>query len=280
MKIGPYDISVLVTDRFRLDGGAMFGVVPKPLWDKRIPGDERNRIQLACRSLVIKNGSETILVDVGAGRKYNDKQKDIYVFDPQFEPTLEKQVPGVTSVIVTHMHFDHGGGISYYDDSGKAQLSFPQARIYLQEKNFERAQNPGPRELATYFPENVEPLKNAKLTLTKDAQEIFPGITVFQLNGHTDGLQWILVKHGSEALAFPSDLIPTAHHVALPYVMGYDLCASTTMREKESFLTQAVAENWWVVFEHDADNAIARLGRNSKGVYEVAEMGRIEEYKP
>ncbi len=147
--------------------------------------------------------------------------------------------------------------------------------MHLQEKNWDRAQNPGVRERATYLAPNIEPLKNAKLRLAKDGQEILPGVKVFEINGHTDGMQWVLLSDGNTKLAYAADLIPTAHHLPVPYVMGYDLCASTSMREKEAFLEQAEREGWWVAFDHDADTAIVRVGRDKKGAFEAAERGEL-----
>ena len=277
MKIGSYSISSILVDRFRLDGGAMFGTVPKPLWSKRIAADELNRIQLASRVLLIENGSQKILIDVGCGRKWDLKQQEIFKFEPLLKPALEVQHPDVTDIILTHLHFDHAGGITRWDEQGKAVLSFPAARIYLQERNWERAQNPGLRERASYLSPNVEPLKQAQLTLTKDDQEIFPGISLHRSNGHTDGLQWVLIRSGSEALAYPADLVPTAHHLPVPWVMSYDLSAEISMREKELFLSQAVMDNWWIVFEHDAETAAVRVERDKRGNYAAAATSRIEQ---
>jgi len=278
MKIGPYQVSALVLDRFRLDGGAMFGAVPKNLWNKRIPGDDQNRIQLACRALVLQSSDRLILVDVGCGTKWDEKQKDIYSFESQGHIQKLAGSNKVTDIILTHLHFDHAGGVTHLDQSGKPTLSFPAATVYIQEKNWERAQNPGPREKATYLSSHIEPLKKAKLSLTKDAQEIFPEIKVFQVNGHTDGLQWVQIGKGSDAIVYPADLIPTAHHLPVPYVMGYDLCASTTMKEKAAFLEQAEREGWWIAFEHDAETALVKVGRDQRGTFIATETTSLPQY--
>lgn len=255
MKIGRYEIDLIDCDHFALDGGSMFGSVPKPLWSKSIAADDRNRIPLSCRVLVLRDGQRTILVDCGVGRIFSDKLRDIYAVDNR--ASLEQLAP--TDIILTHLHFDHAGGITRLDVNGKPQLAFPSAEIHLQRKNLEHARAPGPRERASYLPEVVEPLAGAKLRLVDGAGEILPGIEVRVANGHTHGLQCVLIRDGKECLAFPSDLVPTAHHVPIPYVMGYDLCAETTMREKKEFLLEAVRENWTVVFEHDRDTPAGKI---------------------
>jgi len=278
MQVGPYQVFGLMTDLFRLDGGAMFGVVPKNLWSKRISGDDENCIRLSARSLVLKTSDKLIFVDVGCGTKYEAKQRQIYNFQSQQQPPFSESALPITDIILTHLHFDHGGGISRYDESGKTVLSFPSANVYLNEKNFERAQNPGPREMATYFPQNVEPLKTGKLKLTTDGREIFPAISVHRVDGHTDGMQWVLVGKGEGAIAYPADLVPTAHHVPVPYVMGYDLCANTSMREKHEFLTQAEKEGWWLFFEHDADTSLAKVKKDVKGNFSIAETATVPPF--
>lgn len=278
MHVGPYEVFGLLTDLFRLDGGAMFGVVPKNLWNKKIPGDPENCIRLSARSLVLKTQDKLIFVDVGCGVKYEMKQQQIYNFQSQQQPAFSESNLPITDIILTHLHFDHGGGITRFDERGASVLSFPNANVFLNEKNYERAQNPGPREKATYFPQNVDPLKFAKLNLTKDTQEILPEIRVYQVNGHTDGMQWVLVGKGEGAIAYPADLVPTTHHIPVPYVMGYDLCANTSMKEKETFLTEAAKEGWWIFFEHDADTALARVGKDQKGNFVAIETAVVPPY--
>lgn len=267
---GRFTISTLNFGFFRLDGGAMFGSVPKNLWAKRIAADEENCIRLATRCLLINDKSRSFLVDVGNGEKWSDKQRQIFAIE-NLETSLDKD--SVTDVILTHLHFDHAGGISHWvgGDPNQLALSYPNARVYLQEANLRNAQNPNVRERASYLRENVEPLKNASLVLTKGSVEIYPDIWVHQVNGHTDGQQWIEVRNGEKSIVYPTDLIPTSHHLPLPFVMGYDICAKTILQEKEAFLSQAVAKQWIVVFEHDPAMPAARLTKDERGHFAVAE---------
>ena len=267
-----YTVESVLPDIFRLDGGAMFGAVPKALWERRIPSDERNRIQLACRILHLTGYGKEILIDLGCGTKWNDKDRDIFAVEPKTKPVHEL-FPGTTDVILTHLHFDHAGGISY--NSPGLMLSFPRAAHYLPKKNLEHARNPGPRERASYLRENIEVLDHAKLNLTTNGSTILPFITAFEVNGHTHGLQWLLIGQAPGAIAYPADLIPTAHHVSIPYVMGYDLCAETTMREKHAFLERAVQENWIVVFEHDIDTPAATIRKDEKGQFTVDKVAQL-----
>ena len=271
-QLGNFKVSFLELDRFRLDGGAMFGSVPKTLWEKRIAPDAKNRIQLTCRVMIIETQVETqnrkFLVDVGMGRKWSEKEQAIYEIEYLDPKPLHELIPDVTGIILTHLHFDHAGGVSYRDEAG-LHLSYPSAVHYLSERNWSHAQHPGVRERASYLKDNIEPLKNAKLVLTNDAEEVLPGISLHRSEGHTHGLQMVKVSgvtpSGTETLFYPADLIPTAHHIATPYVMGYDLCAETSMSEKDRYLSQAVAENWILVFEHDANTPASRVGKDDKG---------------
>lgn len=275
LQIAGYEVSEIVTEHFRLDGGAMFGVVPKTLWNKLIPADEKNRITLACRLLVLRGHGRVILIDTGCGRKWDDKGKEMYAIEHLHQKHLHELVPDVTDLVLTHLHFDHGGGVSWRDNAGALQLSFPNARVFLQEGHWKHANNPGLRERASYLKDNLEPLKKAKLTFTNSGDEILPQIKVFSVSGHTKCLQWVLIGDGKDALAYVADLIPTSHHVPVPYVMGYDLCAETSMDEKAKFLEQAAKEQWLVVFEHDVDTPAARIQKDDKGRFTVGEKVRI-----
>ena len=269
MKIGAFSISEVIFGHFRLDGGCMFGSVPKNLWSRSITGDSENRIHLACRSLLIDIGTRRFLVDVGMGEKWSDKHRQIYGivntpieswgFDPK----------SVTDIILTHLHFDHAGGITSPTPDGGVALSFPEATIHLQRANWEHANNPTLKDRASYLPENVKPLTKAKLSLYEGTSEIVLGLIVHRVDGHTKGQQWIEITDGANKLFFATDLIPTAHHVPLAYHMGYDVCAETLLVEKQSFLERARIENALLCFQHDADTAAVRVVMNERGQYGI-----------
>lgn len=267
LSVAGYTISVYEPDRFRLDGGAMFGSVPKTLWSKKIAADEANRIQLTCRLMILRGHGRIVIVDLGMGRKWSDKERQIYAIEALDEQPIWERCSDVTDVVLTHLHFDHCGGIARWTESGESVPAFPRAATYVQRANLEAAKKPGVRERASYLANNVQPVEalNDRLHLCESDQEILPGITVHAVNGHTEGLQWIKVGEGRGAVVYPADLIPTAHHLGVPYVMGYDLCAKTSMEEKAKFLEQAIAEEWIVVFEHDAHTPAAILGRDERG---------------
>jgi glyoxylase-like metal-dependent hydrolase (beta-lactamase superfamily II) len=269
MQVAGYSISTLVCDTFKLDGGAMFGSVPKVLWSRQIAADSANRIPLACRLLLLEGHSRKVLIDCGVGRKWSEKEGQIY------DICHKRSLPeGVTDLVLTHLHFDHGGGVSYRGGEGELRLTYPTATVHIQEANWERALNPGPRERASYLSENILPLKQATRRLCHDGEEILPGIIVHRADGHTLGLQWIVI---GDELAFPADLIPTSHHVPLPYIMGYDLHAEKTLEEKTLFLSQAVQKQWTVVFEHDAEVAAARITVDDQGRYSIGERVLVPE---
>ncbi len=274
MTFGRFKISVYNHGFFRLDGGAMFGTIPKNIWSRRIPADDENRIRLATRSLLIDTGERLFMADVGSGDKWPDKLCRIYAFQNFSDRETGFDSEAVTDIVLTHLHFDHAGGISRYQPgSPKAlELCYPRARIFLQADNYENAKHPNPRERASYLEENVLVLERANLVLTRGSQEIEPGIWVHQVNGHTRGQQWLEVKNGAESIVFPADLIPTSHHLPLPFSMGYDISAGTALEEKEDFLSRAVAHDWIVVFEHDPDIPAARVKTDEKGQYAVREV--------
>jgi len=261
LKIGEYEISWHVLESFSLDGGAMFGAIPKSLWSKRIESDELNRIPMVARVLLIKSKERCILVDAGCGNKWSDKLAGIYNIENQM--SVGEVVENPTDIFLTHLHFDHGAGL--VDSDGG--LVFPEAKYWIFEDHLRRAQSPGLRERASYLPENIQPLENANFQFLSEGQEIAPGIKAHRSDGHTLGLAWLTVSDGKETLAFPSDLLPTSRHTEIPWVMGYDLHAETAMEEKEAFLKQAAEGNWLVVFEHDHDTPAGRISMDEKGRY-------------
>lgn len=273
MTIDNFRVSTITFGTFRLDGGAMFGSVPKNLWINRIAADEENCIPLATRCLLIEIDERKILVDVGLGSKWNEKSKEIYRIKNFTFEELAFDPESVTDLILTHLHFDHGGGVSRYKQgsSGELELCFPKARVHLQQKNLTLAQKPNVRERASYLRENVEPLTRATLNLLHGTTEILPGLWVHEINGHTEGQQWIEVRGKETSVMYPSDLIPTAQHLPLPFHMGYDMCVATLLKEKEYFLTYAMERDATVVFEHDTALPAARVGKDERGHYAVRE---------
>lgn len=269
MKIGRYSIKTVLFGSFRLDGGCMFGSVPKNLWSKSIASDEENRIPLVCRSLLLEDDTRKILIDVGTGDKWSDKLRAIYAISLTPHSKLGFNPSDVTDVILTHLHFDHAGGISYKTPDGTLALTYPDAEVHLQVANWERAQRPSPKDRASYLPDTVEPLKQATLRLYDGSVEILPEIKVHRVDGHTPGQQWIEIGSGAERIFFPTDLIPTAHHVPLAYHMGYDVCADTLLKEKIAFLEQAIQPGVRVCFQHDADTAFATIRMNDRGGFEA-----------
>lgn len=256
----------------RLDGGAMFGVVPKPLWERRIPADPRNRITLALRCLLIEHDDGLVLVDTGLGNKEDAKFKDIYgvandgVHGPtQLEDALREagHAPGdVRLVINTHLHFDHAGGNTHRDPAGAIALSFPRARYLVQRRELEFATHTNERTAASYLAHNVA---GVPFTLLDGETEVVPGIRCLPTPGHTPFHQSVLVESGGERLCFVADLVPTTAHVPLPWIMGYDVEPLVTLESKRSLYRRAEAEGWLLGFEHDPDVALGRLGREGKG---------------
>lgn len=272
-KIGSLEIALLNFGHFRLDGGSMFGSVPKNLWAKKIPADAENCIRLATRCMLVRSGQRTYLIDVGLGDKYTGKSRQIFAVEGNSPWSKDIQPQDVTDVILTHLHFDHAGGISYFrdNDPSKLELTYPNARVHIQASNLENARAPSLRERASYLNENVSVLDRANLVTYQGDCEIAPSIIAHQVNGHTRGQQWLEIVAGESKFFYPTDLIPTAHHLPLPYHMGYDICAENLMREKQIFLERAVAEKAIVVFEHDADTAAARIGILDNGHYGIIE---------
>jgi glyoxylase-like metal-dependent hydrolase (beta-lactamase superfamily II) len=269
MTLGRYRISIHNHGMFRLDGGAMFGSVPKALWSRVAPPDLENRIQLATRSLIIEAGERKMLIDVGCGDKWNEKAKSIFCIGG--EPYVP--VPGVTDVLFTHLHFDHAGGISRFGrNSETLELCYPSARHLISRVNYENAKAPNVRERASYLAENVSVLEGTDLVLLDDEQEIWPGLTVHRSDGHTRGLLWVRLTEGHTTVVFPADLIPTSHHLPVPFVMGYDMCAEQAMTEKASLLDQAVEGSWIIIFEHDPAVAAGRGNFDDRGRPRMAEQ--------
>ena len=261
--LGPWTVDTVEAGYLWLDGGSMFGSVPKPLWSRTNPPDERNRIRLAMRCMLVRGHGRIVLVDVGLGDKFPEKLRDIYRVES--EPSLAHSLAAlgvttaeVTDVVLTHLHFDHAGGSTVRTPDG-LRPTFPNAQWYVQRRNWDNAHAPNPRERASYMPENYDALHEAGvLTFWDGAVEPWPGFESIPVHGHTRGQQVLRVAGGGGAVYFVTDVIPTAAHVRIPFVMGYDVAAIETMEEKRAILTRACSENAWVVLEHDPDTAAAR----------------------
>ncbi len=272
MRIGEYALTALETCRFYLDGGAMFGVVPKVLWEKSNPSDQKNRIEMAARALLIETGKRRIIVDTGVGEGWDQKFSQIYGIDNS-KYTLRDSLNAaglsatdITDVILTHLHFDHVGGATYVDGEGEIKPTFPNATYYVQKKQYEWAVHPSEKDQASYRNERYVPLfEEGRLTLLDGATEFLPGIFLNVTNGHTVGHQTILVTDGSKALYHPGDTIPTSSHVPLPYIMGYDNSPLTTLEEKKDILKKAVERGFTLFFEHDPKYAATMVEKTEKG---------------
>ena len=274
MRVGQYRISIHNHGFFRLDGGAMFGSVPKALWATEAPADDDNRILLATRSLIIESDDRKILVDVGCGDKWTEKGRGIFcIADGPYVP-----VPDVTDVILTHLHFDHAGGVSrFLPGCSEVEPCYPKAKHWISAENYMNAQSPHIRERASYLVENVGALSAVDVVLTESEQELYPGITVHRCDGHTRGLHWVKLSDGGITVVFPADLMPTSKHIPAAYVMGYDMCAERSMAEKSQFLKEASEGSWIVVFEHDPVVAAGRIAFDERGRATLSEIVDLPE---
>ena len=272
MHIGNYDVTMIDAGRYKLDGGAMFGVVPRTLWQKENPPDEKNRITMSLNTLLLVGDGKIILVDTGVGDKFTDKFREIYAIDYS-EHSLVKsllqhniQPENVTDVILTHLHFDHVGGSTYYDNDGNLKLQFPNATHYVQKKQLEWAQKGFAKDRASYLSENIQPLiDSGQLKVLSGAEELFKDVELILSDGHTVAQQLVLIHGNGKNLLYAADLIPMTAHIPLPWVMAYDLYPVTSIQEKEEILKKAVAENWMIFFEHDPRTYCGTVEEGDRG---------------
>ncbi|MBK9098103.1 MAG: MBL fold metallo-hydrolase [bacterium] len=281
MKIGKYKLSIIESGSFGLDGGAMFGIIPKPLWQKTNLADDSNRVRLATRNLLLESDSKKILIDTGMGDKWDEKAKNIYAVDDKHSMDSALSNKGlksddITDVILTHLHFDHTGG-STLKINGKLQPAFPNAKYYVQKQNFEWAVNPSDRDKGSYIKENFLPLMEEGVLHLIDGNDIFDdGIEFFVINGHTFGQQMVKISDGRDTFLYCADLIPFYSHIPLHYIMGYDLQPLVTLEEKKKYLNIALQENWKLFFGHDPEIAFASVKKFGEG-YIVDEKFRSFE---
>jgi glyoxylase-like metal-dependent hydrolase (beta-lactamase superfamily II) len=256
MKFGSFELFILSDGMFRLDGGAMFGVVPRVLWEKLNPPDASNRILMGLNCLLVRTPHDLILVDTGIGNLYNEKFASMFAVDKSTNlqkglANLGVRPADITKVILTHLHFDHCGGNGIRDVSGKIRPTFPNATYYVQQGEFEYAQHPDPRSKGSYLSYNWEAVvASGQMQFITGDREIVPGVQVEVTGGHTRDHQIVKVQSGDRTACFLADLVPTNSHLKTTYVMAYDLYPKTTMEVKERVLKQALQEQWLLIFEH------------------------------
>jgi glyoxylase-like metal-dependent hydrolase (beta-lactamase superfamily II) len=273
--IGRWQAHAIHAGGQRLDGGAMFGVVPKPLWQRRISPDDRNRIPLAMRCLLIEHDSGPVLIDTGAGNKEDSKFQDIYGIEnrgaegrTRLEDGLRQigmRPEDIVLVINTHLHFDHAGGNTWRDESGVIRPTFPNARYIVQAGEYDYATHTNERTAASYFPHNFVPvLDSGRFDFVEGQREVVAGLTVVPTPGHTPHHQSVLIESAGERAFYLADLVPTTAHLPLPWIMGYDVEPLVTLETKRRVLRRAVDEDWLLVFEHDATTPWGRAAFDGK----------------
>ncbi|HKL14410.1 MAG TPA: MBL fold metallo-hydrolase [Balneolaceae bacterium] len=268
LTFGNLELYSIETGRFRLDGGAMFGVVPKTLWNRKIECDEKNRILMATRCLLVRSKStgRLYLIDNGCGDKFDDKMNQIYSLNFKHSE-LERSLSAVgvapsdiTDMVFTHLHFDHCGGTTTYDEQGNLKHRFMNATYHVNKRHWHAATNPNAREKASFFDENINPIgESERLNLVDDNHTFEDGFTTITMNGHTIGQQLPFFHDTDKTIVYGADLLPTHAHVPLPWVMGYDMFPLQTLQEKEPFLKEAVEKQWFVYLEHDAYNEVITI---------------------
>jgi glyoxylase-like metal-dependent hydrolase (beta-lactamase superfamily II) len=274
-QLGRWRIHAIQAGGQRLDGGAMFGVVPKPLWERRMRADERNRIQLGMRCLLIEHESGLVLIDTGAGNKENDKFHEIYGVENGAEDGATQLEEGlrqlgfapndIALVINSHLHFDHAGGNTTRDADGRVALTFPKARYVVQAGEYEYANHTNERTAGSYFPHNFVPVRESgRFDLVIGEKEVVDGISIVPTPGHTPYHQGIRLESDGEVAFYIADLVPTSAHLPLPWIMGYDVEPLVTLETKRRILSRAAQEEWLIVFEHDAEIPWSRITHDGK----------------
>lgn len=267
------NIYSIETGNFKLDGGAMFGVVPKVLWQEKYPADENNYCSWALRCLLVVTGERRILIDTGIGDKQDEKFLKHYYLHG--EDSLQKSFAAcgfsageITDVILTHLHFDHcGGSITYNADTKKYEPVFKNAIFWISKPQWESALNPNAREKTSFLKENILPIKeNGSLKVIEHDAELYPGVSVRIFNGHTDGMLIPFINCNGKTVVFMADLFPSTVHIPIPYVMSYDVRPLQTLKEKETFLIEAVEHDYILFFEHDVFNECCTVHNTENGV--------------
>ena len=266
MQFGDYRVEIIPDTEFRLDGGAMFGVVPRNLWSRACPPDEQNRIRMNMNCVFVEAGAEKILIETGIGEKWPAKQVEMYgitrkrPFGESLRAIAGVGAEEITIVINTHLHFDHAGGNTKLDGSGRAMPAFPNARYFISRAEFDHAEQPSERDRASYLPENWQAVHSSgQLELKEGNYEVVPGLRMENHPGHNRSMQCWRLDRGGQTLFGFADLVPTRAHVPFAWIMGYDLYPVETLEAKKKLLPQAARENWTCLFYHDPDEPLARI---------------------
>jgi glyoxylase-like metal-dependent hydrolase (beta-lactamase superfamily II) len=264
MKLGDWTLDLVSDGLFGLDGGAMYGVVPRPLWEKKTPPDSRNRIRMAMNCWLARARGETVLIETGAGEKWDAKHAGIYNFERDNRLLGNLQARGVrpedvSLVVNTHLHFDHCGWNTRIEE-GRAVPTFPNARYVVQRGELDHARGPNERDRASYLTDNFAPVERAGLWRTVEGDAtLLPGIDLVVMPGHTRDMQCVKISGDGKTAILLADLVPTRAHLAYPWIMSYDLYPMTTLENKKKWLPRLAREGWICLFGHDPDVPAARL---------------------
>jgi len=270
MKIGDYDLYSIETSEFSLDGGAMFGIVPKPIWEREAPSDALNRIDMVTRSLLLCSDEKKILIDTGNGTKWEEKYRDIYNIDTSrynIENSLTKygfSADDITDIINTHLHFDHAGGNTKIDD-GSIVPTFPNAKYWVTKEHWELANHPSQKDSGSFIEHDWKVLAENGMIETVNGNEPFiKGIDSYITQGHTAGLLHPMISDGTKTLFYGADIFPLAAHISIPWVMAYDVQPVVTMKEKEILLPKMQDEEWILFLEHDPNIQACTVHQDGK----------------
>jgi glyoxylase-like metal-dependent hydrolase (beta-lactamase superfamily II) len=272
VKFGKFEIFSMVENSFKIDGGAMYGVVPRIIWQRFNPPDENNLVKLDINLLLVKTDGENILIDAGMGDALSERQRKM--FGVEASSALEKHLSehnltpsDINLVLLTHLHADHAGGVIKADKKGKKLPRFPNARYVVQLREWEEAMHPDERTSATYFTSNLKILEEENLLELVDGEdEAAAGIHLINTGGHTPGHQAVLIEEGDDKILWPGDIIPSTHHLRIPYVAAVDLFPRETMQQKKTFLQMCTQDGWVLAFDHDLKVKLGRLKQQELGV--------------
>ena len=269
LTLGDFELSIFSDGTYPLDGGAFFGVIPKIMWSRKVEVDERNYVQAGLNSLLIRTGKQNIVVETGMGNKLSERMVKFYGQPARLFANLAAggvAPEDIDIVINTHLHFDHCGWNTVRDNDGKIVPTFPRAKYYAPEGEWQYARRPSERDSISYIPANYDPLvQSGQMTLLKGDEEIVPGISVKTFPGHTAHMQAVIVESGGRTACYISDLIPTAAHIDVTWGMGFDLYPLQTIESKKQYYAKAIPEKWLTVFTHDAKAPWAYLEKDETG---------------